>query len=563
MKNLNPFLIIFITFLFTSNSNLFSQKTDLKRFEIEAKIDKDNYLITPVDEKGVIVLYKTNEKSKSKEKGIIWSVSLYDSNFKQKWSSEIIVPDKEILSLSEKDNENIYFVFSEYNSGFADTKSKIDAVKIPIITGKFTLVKGEGANGVLEHISINDGNIFIGGNKEPFKGESLIRVSSAIATYGVAYLAGLTKRRWYPLIYFVDFSKKKMTPHHPNKKEFSFMDAMFTDANSNTHISYHKSGSENNKLWEGNMKEKYGVINTDLFDKNAKIKNNYTIKTKEGNTISAPKAIYTKNGFCYIGKYVIIRPKNEKNDNTDLGAKKLNGIYFTAFDEKNKQKFIKYHDLSEIKEIKNFYDSQPKGSFYSRQGIYLHDPLIKDDEIISIIEVASPIMRIVTTTTTQNGFSSTSSNEVFTNKYETVGLIVIAFGLDGEIKWSDMVSLNTNSKVKAGVKYKYSFDYMNIYDPTLTLNIHDKQTDITISYLEVKNDKKKIETTVISKTIKKNKIVDNSESIRISRDLNIKIKDAESDYKYWFNDYGIEYGYEKIKDKGTKEVFYFYKIGLN
>ena len=65
------------------------------------------------------------------------------------------------------------------------------------------------------------------------------------------------------------------------------------------------------------------------------------------------------------------------------------------------------------------------------------------------------------------------------------------------------------------------------------------------------------------KVINKNEVVDYKESVEIDAGKKVKAN-YNSDLEYWYDNYFISYGYQKVKeiDSNKKNVFYFNKIAF-
>jgi len=138
----------------------FSQTKDLLRKEIEANVKSDEFYVVPVKETGVIIFSEGDESVKqNKVKSDLWIVTLYDTEFNQKWQRE--VPIAEGLKLVDKIIEDDYLYLAFDQTG--PKKNTFQAVKIGVKEGDVKIVTGEAPNSVLNVFSVNNGKVFLGG----------------------------------------------------------------------------------------------------------------------------------------------------------------------------------------------------------------------------------------------------------------------------------------------------------------------------------------------------------------------------------------------------------------
>jgi hypothetical protein len=175
--------------------------------------------------------------------------------------------------------------------------------------------------------------------------------------------------------------------------------------------------------------------------------------------------------------------------------------------------------------------------------LLVHNIIKKDSTYIMIAEAYYPEYHTVTYTSWENGIPTTNTVSYF-DGYLYTNALVACFDEQGELLWDN------------------SFEIMNI----LTYDLHERVKvlldgdDIILTYSNAGN--------VASKIIRNNEVIEGKQETKIETyyDNDKVLNDYSSDMEYWYGNYFISYGYEKIKnntqDKSKRTVFYFNKMGF-
>jgi hypothetical protein len=537
-------LLIIIAVLSLAHFNVKAQKVDLKRVEIESKVKSDNYQIVAVGEKGVVVFSESKEKVKiGKVKSQLWSVTLYDIDFKEIWSRDVSIAKGLDLGEYKTDGDNLYLTFDESNA----KKSRFQVLRIGLDEGHVNTLSSEGPNAVMSELSINNGNVFYGGGTRPTKGQLMKRIMLNYCGCFIPMMFGYLNIPTSPLLYYCDFSKGNITGIHPKKKEYMSVEAINTLKSGETEVLVQERG-EKKRTSKG--------LKSRIYASDGKFKREYLIKSKAGNILSEGSVSSNKNNKFIIGTYKKYLDKDSKKKFKIIGRGGDNGMYFAKFDTKGKQKMIKFYDFSKFygfedfvsdKTLKKVKKKEKKKEVLFGYNLLVHDPVYKGNEMILVSEAYyAEYHTEYYTTTDANGRTVTKSRQVFDGYRTTHGLIA-SFSLDGELLWSSTFKVNTLSfTLKERIRVLPS----------------SAGTTLAFNYGG----------TIYSKIIKGDKVLDvSSTAVETSFGTDKVKKNYKSDMDYWYGNYYIAYGYQKIKqEKGAKKtgkkkrtVFYFNKISVN
>ena len=176
--------------------------------------------------------------------------------------------------------------------------------------------------------------------------------------------------------------------------------------------------------------------------------------------------------------------------------------------------------------------------------LLVHDIIKRDSSYIMIAEAYYPEYHTVTYTSVDSyGRPETVSYTVF-DGYRYTDALIACFDKQGELLCDN------------------SFEIWNI----LTFNLHERVKvlidgdDIMLAYSN--------EGEIASKIIRGNEVIEGKQYTKIESKYSSDklISDYNSDMEYWYGNYFISYGYQKIKnkqqDKSKRTVFYFNKIAF-
>ena len=233
------------------------------------------------------------------------------------------------------------------------------------------------------------------------------------------------------------------------------------------------------------------------------------------------------------------------------------GIYFSKFNA-GKQDTIKFYPFSKFENFLSYMNPGEARQTMRRKkraekrgedldvnyNILTHDIIKRNNEYLLIGEAYYPEFQTQCYTTyAANGFPIQHCTTVFVG-YRYTHAIIADFNKDGELLWDncfpiqDILTLNLKERVK----------------------VMAGDNDIVLAYSYGGYIKSQI--------IEGDKVVQGKEENKIETAYeNDQVKeDWSSDMDFWYDNYFLTWGYEKIKNdqanKGKRTVFYFNKIGL-
>lgn len=507
---------------------------NLMRVEIEANSSSQQYNILPVGKNGVILFNENDDKGSKGEKVV--EFTKYDVNFKKVWTKEQTVGSRLDLQKYDYDDNNIYLLMM---SGGA--KADYSVLRMDIASGNITVTNGK----MPLRFAVTD---FKAMGNDAFWGGSTVPSTFQACLY--VYTCGLARGalNTTPVLMHTDLgSQNSEMVHLPSKGSAKVTDIAKDTAGKsfNAVISshpdkktydllvkdYYANGGEKSELKldpEGaNLPLNAHVTN--LADKNRLIVGTYSQASANGKRVASP----------YSDGFYLIKAKGEQ------------------------QEFIKYYAFSELKSFWKYIES----TFSARQArklkkraqkkeqsgqkldvnyqLLVHDIIEYNDQYIMVAEAYYPEYHTEYYTTYENGRAVTHTRQVF-DGWRYTHAIVCGFDKNGKMLWDN------------------TFEIWNI----LTFNLkervrvlpHDKEIVLAYSYGGMIN----------SKVIQGSEVVDGKSStpIETSKSGDKVRSDYNSDMAFWYDNYFITWGYQKIKNNEEKEkggkkkrtVFYFNKI---
>ena len=313
---------------------------------------------------------------------------------------------------------------------------------------------------------------------------------------------------------------------------------------------YFKKSQKRKQLSQG--------LTAKIYDSNGKFLEQYTVKSKSSNSLQSGNVSSNNGDKFIVGTYKKELNKDNKSKYKILGWKDgSNGVYFTRFDSRGKQKGIEFYDFTAFTGFKDFVSNRTEKKIRKKRNrgkksligynLVVHDPVFRGDEVIIVSEAYYKEYRTETRCCDQNG--NTYTVQVFVG-YRTTHGLVASFNLDGDLLWSSTFAVNTLSyTLKERINVIPSGD----------------QTQLAFSWGG----------SIYKKTIEGDQVIDVSEKEIETNFGGDKVKTSyESDMDYWYDDYYIAYGYQKIKtdkkkrkatrsSKKKRTVFYFNKIQVD
>lgn len=535
-----PFiLILFITIFY----NAFAQKP--VRVEIETQ-SSDAYRITPFAEKGVMLFYESNEKKKTRSEDV-WYFSFYSSSFKKLWSKELKTSKAWSFRGVENDSDNLYMFFAK---PYFNAKTPIMIIEINIKNGEHKLHTTEiPVKSDVSEFVLSNKNAFIGGETEQ---SDFAHVSQTCFSFTlVPFITGWSFIKTKPVIYTWDLNNESGQLVATEFKKETFVESIQPSANQNSANYLIKN--------DASRKDSYLYI----YDIDSKGNQNKTIRLE-----SDDNQRRLNNGKIHpidesnkiiIGTYYAM-PKNKMFYSKDQTKRYSSGIYFTKLTNDN-QETIKYYNFSKFKNLIYSFNKRrtkrmiKKASKLEAQGkevsfnyqLLFHDIIERDNQYIVIAEAYYPQYRTVYYTYYDiYGRPITTSYTVFEG-YRYTDAIVAAFDIEGNLLWDNTFRIRNILTHYLKERVKVVFE----------------DQDIILLYSS--------EGKIASKVIRGNEVVEGLEFIDIETtyDNDKILNDYNSDIVFWYDNYFISYGYQKIKNnvqlrgkEKRRNVFYFNKIAF-
>ena len=515
------FLIIwFFTSILLGNVS-FAQKLLPVRIEVPGDLDVESYHVELLGEQGVMVYYQTSETD---EKGnVFWDFALLDKKLKQKWIKSVPLGRTLLLSSVTQDEGKVYFLFKNHEKVSRD----YDIYEIVIFNKKN------------EHFTNVSGSIPY---KSDIAGFKVIMNTACIGLKLINQKADLA---------FVDLVSGAIKPVHLDEENSALIETLHVDIetkqfylvvkyyNSVTFFkdiiyAYDRTGKELNKL-------------TVEYPDNKKLPRNYSF------------ASISKSSLTLLGTYDLITAKRpswnsiseyENPEDETLTA----GIFYLNFIN-GKQKKLFFYDFTkfdntyssshgkEVHVYKNSSDNSRLVNVFYRVGA----PEIVNlgDETVLYVELFKPVYKTETRMDYDfYGRQYPITYQVF-DGYEYYDVIFAGISPDGNLLWNNDFSIDNLKS--------------NSLDNHV-IAVADKQL-LTMAY--VNNGK------IVSQTFDKDYDLSEKESTPLETVFakDQVIQDENNKIKYWYNDYYLVYGYQKLKnrsleDKSNRTVFFINKIAF-
>jgi len=536
----------------------FGQKSQALRVEIEAKKGSDNYNVVPLDADGLIMFYESDERSNGKK---MWEFSKYNVNLKEEWTKEVpIPPSSSMIKFYVDYKSNTLYVLLGYIKHTGSTSylssnevgGSFQVVTVNTETGTNTTTFGRfpSSLSVTDFMVVNN-KASIMGVTDP--GSTAECVQSCLTFTCIPAITGLTIYKYKSLIVNVDLGSGKSTVTSVRYKGNTLiMSSNVVDDTPPVIKTFIRNKTSPKVLLQ--------YIND--YTEDGQLIKTTTLNPTIGKMVSSAK--YEKIGndeAVMIGTYdsqfitgLVLNPAS--SDATGM-TNNSQGIYFSKF-HGGQQDTMKFYPFSKFENFLSYMDegdlkqAMKRKSRADRRGeemdvnynILTHDIIKRNDEYILIGEAYYPEFRTQCYTTyTSSGFPITNCTTVFIG-YRYTHAIIADFDKEGELLWDncfpiqDILTFNLKERVK----------------------VMTSENDIVLAYSYGGYIKSQI--------IEGDKVVQGKEENKIETAYeNDQVKeDWASDMDFWYDNYFVTWGYEKIKNdqanKGKRTVFYFNKIGL-
>ncbi|HNW99026.1 MAG TPA: hypothetical protein PKK00_11510 [Bacteroidales bacterium] len=542
-KNIFYFLLLFCsTNVFV---NIYAQKDKPLRVEITAKYNSDSYKIIPFGEKGVMLFYLGNDDNKRQDPGK-WYFTLYNTNFSELWTKEQIVPKDMQFMFFDYSERYLYLYFENNNSSYSN--GNIEILKIDIDSANvktYNTVINERAK--VTSFKVHDDVVMLTGYTLPSRGKSCLQ--GCISLTFIPGIFGYTVFHYSPFILTYNLNNGASKIIRDDFKGHAYADDLSFDD---------KSGTFDITI-KNHIPRKTNAMYIDEFSADGLKTNSLKLVTNDDQRkLNTCRIIsLNENEKILIGTYNNATKGNKANPAFAGFSEGASGIFFNRI-YNGQQSDIKFYNFSKFKNFYSYISEQralnimKKAKKMEMKGkelsfnykLLMHDIIKKDSDYIMVAEAYYPEYHTITYTSfDMYGHPITTSYTIF-DGYRYTNAIIACFNSDGELLWDN------------------SFEIWNI----LTFNLKERVNvmfdgdDILLTYSNNGN--------IASKIIHGSEVVEGKQYTQIeSTYTNDKlISDYNSDMEYWYGNYFISYGYQKIKNvqqnKGKRTVFYFNKIAF-
>jgi len=551
-------LFAVILFFFFSIIFSYAQNDKPLRIEIEAKLNSDSYNVIPFGEKGIILFFQSNENTdlptlptgkaggqagKTNNK---WYFTLYDTNFKEVWTKEHSVLKNQTFTYFDYSSECLYLYLensaSSYSKGDFNVL-KVDVDKTSIQTYNATIP----VKSIVSEFKVINDVVMLAGRTIPTRASYWAQTFLSFTL--LPWITGLNVNKYQPFLFTLNLSsgvtKMVSNPFHGQ----AYIEDITVD--------------DTNKIFivtiKNHIPRKTNAMYIEEFNtdgsKTSSLKlgtNNDKRKLNTGKIVSV-----NETDKILIGTYNNITKGNRANPAFAGFSEGSSGIYFTRIIN-GEQKFITFYNFSQFKNFYSYISERRAAKMVKKtrkkelQGkelsfdykLLVHDIIKRDSSYIMIAEAYYPEYQTINYTSYDSyGRPITVSYTVFEG-YRYTNAIIACFNNKGELLWDN------------------SFEIWNI----LTSNLRERVkvlldgNDFVLAYSN--------EGSIASKIIHGDKVIEGKQYTKIETNYNNDklISDYNSDMEYWYGNYFISYGYQKIKNvmqnKSKRTVFYFNKIAF-
>ncbi|NVO03774.1 MAG: hypothetical protein HXX09_13840 [Bacteroidetes bacterium] len=533
------FIIIFASF------NLFAQKEKPIRVEIEAKSNSDSYKIIPFGKKGVVLFYQSDEVID--KQNYRWYVTLFDTKFKEVWSSEFPVFKSMDLRFFDYNETKVYLYLEKKKENYL--KADYQIITISINDGNVKSTNGIFPKSTyIDDFKVADNIAFVGGRTIPSRGSYLAQ--TLLSFTFIPLITGLNVNKYHSALYGIDLNKGGIKTIPTEYEGQSWVESILysdTSKNFSVNIRNHIPKKTNNMFVNDYNESGLLLSSTNLQS------NHPTRKLNTGKMFPLGN-----NSKIVIGTYNNAVKGRKANPAFFGFNEESTGIYFAKI-ENNQQKFVNFYNFADFKTFFSYINDkraarlklkalkkQSKGKELSfNYKLLLHDIIQTKNQTIVIAEAYYPEYHTVSYTSYDAyGRPYTNTYQVF-DGYRYTNALVASFNEEGKLLWDN------------------SFEIWNI----LTYNLKERvkvlfdNDDIILAYSSEGN--------IASKIIRNNQVIEGKTYTKIQTNYNNDklITDFNSDMEFWYGNYFISYGYQKIKntsatEKSKRTVFYFNKIAF-
>ena len=514
------------------------------RVEIEAKYNSDSYVIIPFGENGVILFFQSTESiDKTNHK---WYFTLYDTDFKEVWTKEQAVNKGFRFMFFDYSDQYLYiYLENKYSSS---SKGNFQILKIDVVNSSISTFNSEiSKKSTITGFKVINDVAMLSGYTLPSKGKT---ISQTVLSFTlVPLITGMNLKRYQPLIYLYDMASKTGKIVENEYPAQAYVDGLTKDTLQSSYLLSIKNF----------IPRKTNIMHIDEYNISGEKLSTISLTTNnEKRKLNTAKvASLNQNEKVIIGTYNNNTKGNSANPAFSGFSEGSNGIY-VANTNNNIQQNITFYNFSKFKSFYSYLTARrtfkmiKKATKLEAKGkeilydykLLVHDIIERDSSYIMIAEAYYPEYHQVHRTTFDIYGRPTTTTEMVFDGYRYTNAIIACFNKKVEILWEN------------------SFDMFNI----LTFNLHERikvlidGEDIVLAYNYAGD--------IASKVIQGNDVIESKEYTKIETSYNNDkvINDYDSDMEYWYGNYFISYGYQRIRnkqmDKSRRTVFYFNKIAF-
>jgi hypothetical protein len=490
------------------------------RLEVPSDIDIETFHVEPVENRGVLIFYESNEVNEDELRK--WYFGLFNTKMKQEWLKFLPLPDRLEFIIAKRNGHRMHLLFKN-TSQSRTSYGYYEIVNYNMISGEFSKVSGT----LPEKVEV--GGFEVVGN------------TACIA---------LNLRNESTDLLFVNVNNGDINPVRLEDEVDSDIQSLYVD--------------QGTKLFYVALKalrdKRYVADEIFIFNNKGEQEMKYTVENLQ--TLKFLKTYVFmpegKDKFTVLGTYDLVTGKQPTLKDTEDGDEaKGAGMYFLSFEE-GRQTQLKFHDFVSFDNIYgslgnrqmeyNRSRSDNKNSGRSLTAFYhmLEPRIIKtEDQYIFSVEVYKPFYRTETRMDYDYyGRPAPYTYNIF-DGYNFYDVIVAGISDNGDLIWNN----------------DFSIDDLRSFSLRRNSLVFQDGNFITMAYVN--------EGKVITQTIEGPVDIASFEldiETKLSKDR--VIDDQSNNIVHWYDDYYLIYGYQRLNnrtlgDQSTRTVFYANKIAYN
>lgn len=502
-------------------SNSMAQIYTEKRIEFEIDSDQNNHSQVEFGDKGIVIYYEIDGKKFGDNE---LRFDLYSTDLEKQKSTELVIPKGYYQREVVQDENKMAMLYAKRSGEYILYVLDITKMKISSIEGDL------GSKASVFSMEMNSENVYFGVTK--------------IKTGG-PLMQALQKRKLY--LHFVDLEKKSDVVKQitiEKKKDYTFSNFQLFRASNEVivFVDAYKS------------KKLFDVYAMRYDSKGNELAKVVITKDIDENNLSSISASRIDDGeYIITGKFV---------EKSSAFQKSNGGIFFGKFNDE-KLEYIQYYKFNEFQDFLSYLSEKKQEKLEKKKAkkekkgkelkintlIASHDVRKIGDNYIYIGEAYYPTYRTETRTTYVNGVATTTTVQVF-DGYQYTHATVVCFDLDGNKLWDNTFKMYPGYKP---FHVKLFIEVTESSESGLGLMFSSYSTIYSMSF-----------------SIDGENIVQREANAIDSGSEDDKIKSSYSTMVFWYDNFFIASGTQRIKNKEEKEergkkvrrVYFINKIGF-